>query len=331
MTNKRLLITGGAGYVGSIITRKLLYNGYNVRMLEKFTFGLDSIKDIINHPNLEIIIGNLLEKEDVDKSLEGDLDGIIHLAAIVGDPACAVRGDLAVETNFIGTMRLARQAKEKGIKDFVFASTCSVYGSSESKILNESSELNPVSLYAETKIDAENGLLGLANTDFKPVLLRFGTLYGISPRMRFDLVVNSLTRKLHMEGKCIIFGGDQWRPFVHVLDIGNALEKIIISLESKDLDNIYNVGSTKENYQMRDVGRIFEQEFPDKNIEYVEEVRDKRSYHVDFSKMEKELGFTSTKTVKDGIIEIKKALMDGVIKNPMDIKYYNYQPRRESA
>lgn len=331
MAGKNVLITGGAGYVGSIITRKLLDNGYNVRLLEKFTFGLDSIKDIINHPNLEIIIGNLLEKEDVDKSLDGELDSIIHLAAIVGDPACAVRADLAVETNFVGTMRLARQAKESGIRNFIFASTCSVYGSSESGILTETSELNPVSLYAETKIDAESGLLGLAGQEFKPIMLRFGTLYGISPRMRFDLVINTLTKKLFMEGKCIIFGGDQWRPFVHVSDIANVLEKIMISLESKDLDNVYNVGSTKENYQMRDVGKLFEEHFPDKNIEYVEEVKDKRSYHVDFSKLEKELNFTNTKTVTDGIIEIKKALTDGVFKNPMDIKYYNYQPRRESS
>ena len=331
MTDKNILITGGAGYVGSIITRKLLEKGYNVRMLEKFTFGLDSIKDIINHPNLEIIIGNLLEKEDVDKSLEGDLDSIIHLAAIVGDPACAVRADLAVETNFVGTMRMARQAKEKGIKNFVFASTCSVYGASPTEILTETSQLNPVSLYAETKIDAENGLLGLASTDFKPILLRFGTLYGLSPRMRFDLVVNSLTRKLFQEDKCIIFGGDQWRPFIHVHDLGTVLEKVVAAIEIKDMDTVYNVGSTAENYQMNDVGKLFEEAFPNKTIEYITEVRDKRSYHVDFSKLENELEFKNEKTVRDGIIEIKQGLESGLFKNPMDIKYYNYQPRRESA
>jgi nucleoside-diphosphate-sugar epimerase len=329
MTEKNILITGGAGYVGSIITRKLLDLGYNVRMLEKFSFGLDSIKDIINHPNLEIIIGNLLEKEDVDKSLEGEIDSIIHLAAIVGDPACAVRADLAVETNFVGTMRLARQAKEKGISNFIFASTCSVYGSSENEILNETSELNPVSLYAETKIDAENGLMGLANEDFNPLILRFGTLYGLSPRMRFDLAVNGLSRKLVMENKCLIFGGDQWRPFIHVNDLGTIFESIISTIDSKDFNRIYNVGATKENYQMNDVGRLFEEFFPDKTIEYITEVKDKRSYHVDFSKLEKEIGFTNKKTVRDGISEVKKALEDGTIKKPLDPKYYN-QPRRES-
>lgn len=331
MANKNILITGGAGYVGSIVSRKLLDMGYNIKMLEKFLFGLDSIKDIINHPNLEIIIGNLLEKEDVDKSLEGEIDSIIHLAAIVGDPACAVRADLAVETNFIGTMRLARQAKEKGISNFIFASTCSVYGSSETEILNESSELNPVSLYAETKIDAENGLMGLKNKDFKPLLLRFGTLYGISPRMRFDLAVNGISRKLVMENKCIIFGGDQWRPFIHVYDLGSVLSKIVSKIENKDLDNIYNVGATKENYQMNDVGKLFEEFFPDKTIDYISEIKDKRSYHVDFSKLEKEIGFKNNKTVRDGILEVKNALEDGTIKNPMNPKYYNQVARQESS
>jgi nucleoside-diphosphate-sugar epimerase len=134
-----------------------------------------------------------------------------------------------------------------------------------------------------------------------------------------------------MEDKCIIFGGDQWRPFVHVEDIAGVLERLIELIDKKDLDNIYNVGATNENYQMIDVGKLFEEAFPDKNIEYISEVRDKRSYHVDFSKLEKELGFTNSKTVKDGIIEIKSGLAEGIFNNPLDIKYYNYQPRRESS
>jgi nucleoside-diphosphate-sugar epimerase len=149
--------------------------------------------------------------------------------------------------------------------------------------------------------------------------------------MRFDLVINALSRKLYMEDKCIIFGGDQWRPFIHVYDLGVVLQKVINAIDTKDLDTVYNVGSTQENYQMNDVGKLFEEAFPKKTIEYITEVKDKRSYHVDFTKLETELDYKNTKTVKDGISEIRKSLEDGIFKNPLDIKYYNYQPRRESS
>lgn len=325
MTNGRVLVTGGAGYIGSTLARNLLNSGYEVKVFEKFLFGLDSIKAIINHPNIDIAIGDIREEEDIKTAIE-DVDSVIHLAAIVGDPACAVKGSVAVETNYIAALKLARACRDKGIEKFVFSSSCSVYGASESEILTEESELNAISLYAETKIDAENGILALMDDRFSPVILRLGTIYGLSPRMRFDLVINYLTAKILAEGKGMIFGGGQWRPFVHVADVASGFQTALEAPIEKTKGQIFNVGSTEENYQMNDIGKLLEELLPEANLEYVEKVRDKRSYHVSFDKIKDTLGFETKKTVRDGILEIRDAINSGKLGDYKSRKYYNYNP-----
>jgi len=317
----KILVTGGAGYIGSILVKELIEMNYKVRVMDMFNFGFDSLRGIVSNDNFEMIPGDIRKPEYVNKALDG-IDAVIHLAAIVGDPACTVNADVAIETNYLSTLRIAIAARDKGINKFIFASTCSVYGASDYK-LTEDSSLNPQSLYAETKILAEKGIMDLETDEFKPVILRLGTLYGLSPRMRFDLVINYLIGKLIDEGKCKIFGGDQWRPFLHVSDAAKSFIFALINY-SRMRGKIYNVGNNDANYQLKDIGYILKCIFPELIIEYIFEVKDNRSYNVSFERIES-LGFELHKNIKETIIEIKNYIN----KNKIDFndeKYYNYHP-----
>ncbi|MCK4730456.1 MAG: SDR family NAD(P)-dependent oxidoreductase [Candidatus Aenigmarchaeota archaeon] len=320
----KILITGGAGFIGSVLVRDLLNSNYKVTILDNFTFGLESIKEIKDNPNLKIVRGDIRKSEDIERAIK-DIDVVIHLAALVGDPACAAQADIAYEVNFTSTIKLADMCRSLKINKFIFASTCSVYGASESDVkLTEKSKLNPVSLYAETRLYAEQGILALANKDFSPIILRFGTVYGISPRMRFDLIVNYLTQKAVMGKKIGIFGGTQWRPFIHVNDISRAVQLFLEAPLHKVRGEVFNVGSTDENYQMKRLGEVVKEILPDTKVNCIEEIKDKRSYNVSFDKIKDVLGFKTEKTIKDGIIEIAEAIKKGVIKDPSDPKYYNH-------
>lgn len=324
MSKEKVLVTGGGGYIGSVLIRRLLNSNYKVRILDKFIFGIEPIADILNHPDLEVIIGDIRRMDDLKKAIK-NVDHIVHLAAIVGDPACSVQGDVAVETNFLSTIRLARLARENGIKKFIFASTCSVYGSTDEDVVDENSVTNPVSLYAETKVDAEKQLLTLLENKSSLTILRFGTAYGLSPRMRFDLVINYFVKKALTDKEIKIFGGEQWRPFVHIEDISRAIEIILDSDEEIVKGEIFNVGSTNENYRMKEIGKILKKIIPDTRIETVEQITDKRSYHVSFKKIEKKLEFRNMNTVEGGFIEIKNAIKNGKIRDPDNPIYYNHK------
>jgi len=188
---KRVLVTGGAGFIGSILVDRLLRDGYKVIILDKLMFGVEPLKHFLKtpNPNLAVIVGDIQNEDDVQRALE-HADAVIHLAAIVGDPACAADSELAVNVNFNATVRLADMCKKRRIQRFVFASTCSVYGMGKTEVLTEDAEVSPVSLYAETRLYGERGILSLADRHFSPVLLRLGTLFGLSPRMRFDIIIN---------------------------------------------------------------------------------------------------------------------------------------------
>lgn len=325
--NKVILVTGGAGYIGSILVKVLLKSGYKVRIIEKFLFGREPIKDIQDNKNLEIIGGDIRNDADLRKAIKKDVAAVVHLAAIVGDPACSVDINRAVETNYLATKRIVEICIEAGVGRLLFASSCSVYGSSPTGRLDENSGLNPVSVYAETKIDSEKFILENAGKGkaLCPVILRLATLYGLSPRMRFDLVVNYLSQRAVIEKNINIFGGSQWRPLIHVHDVANAFKFMLEQPEKKVCGRIFNVGSDEENYMLKDLGRMFEEMVSGIKVNYIEEIKDKRTYNVCFDKI-KALGFRTTKKARDGIKEMMDAAKNNEFGEITQRKYYNYKP-----
>jgi nucleoside-diphosphate-sugar epimerase len=322
---KKVLVTGGAGYIGSVLVRILLDNGYNVRAFDSLKFGGDALYDVSQNANFEFMKGDIRNEADVDKALQG-IDYVAHLAAIVGDPACSKFSDEAKEVNDIASVALFERAEKAGVKRFVFASTCSNYGkmSDPNSFVDENSELRPVSLYAELKVKFENYLLNVKKeAKMCATALRFSTVYGYSPRIRFDLTVNEFTRNVCMTGEQEIWGPQFSRPYCHVDDLARAVMLIMESPEEKVRANVFNVGDTKENYSKRMLMEEIQKQLPDVKAIYVDKTEDPRDYRVNCDKIKNELGFTITKKVPDGIGEIIKLMKSGIITDPHSQKFRN--------
>lgn len=305
-----VLVTGGAGYIGSLLVRRLLTRGYRVRVLERFLYGDAPLRGLLKHPRLDLVVADMREPEAVARAVAG-VGTVVHLGGIVGDAACALDEAATVEINVAATRLLADAARAASVPRLLFASSCSVYGASDA-VLDETSALNPVSLYARTKIDGEALLLDRRDAAFAPVILRFATAYGASRRPRFDLAVNLLTAKALRDGRITIHGGDQWRPFVHVDDIGRAL---ILALEApldRVAGQIFNVGATAENYRLATVGDLVQEVIPGTEVIVDEQSADPRNYHVRFDKIRDGLGFSPRYTLRAGMGDLMDALARGV-------------------
>ncbi len=324
---RTVLVIGGAGYIGSALLPRLIGRGYHVRLLDLLMFGTDPIKDVVDHPNLEIIEADFRQIDRIVEAMRG-VDAVIHLGGIVGDPACALDEDLTVDVNLAATRVIAEIARGEGVQRLVFASTCSVYGAGD-EILDEGSALNPVSLYAQTKLASEKVLVDMAGDDFVPVILRFGTIYGLSGRTRFDLVINLLTAKAITEGRITVFGGDQWRPFVHVDDAANA---VFLALNAP-LDNvrgeIFNVGSNGQNYTITQIGQLIAKQIPGSEVVHMGNDSDRRNYRVNFDKINGELGFNPNWTVEMGVDQVRQAISEGRVEDYMDARYSNVKSLTE--
>lgn len=322
---KKVLVTGGAGYIGSVLVRLLLEEGYYVKVLDNLSFGGEAIVDLLNNDNFDFIKGDIRNKDDLIKAMKG-IDYVAHLASIVGDPACAINPELTKDINITGAKLTYETANEMGIKRFVFASTCSNYGKMDdpNAYVDERSELKPVSLYAETKVEFEQFLLSQnKNNSAKPTCLRFSTVYGLSQRVRFDLTVNEFTKELAMGRELVVFGEQFWRPYCHVVDLSRAVLSVFNADIQKVEFNVFNVGDTSENYQKQMIVDEIKKQIPSANIKYVKRDEDPRDYRVNFDKIKNELGFKITKTVPKGIAQIIKVVQDGFLNNPDDQKYKN--------
>jgi len=320
---QHVLIIGGAGYIGSTLCRQLLSQAYSVRVLDALLYGDKSLAGLKEDPRFELLEGDSRDVSAVFRAML-DMDAVVHLGELVGDPACALDEKLTLEINLAATRMVAEAAQGCGVKRFVYASSCSVYGAS-SEISDERSALKPVSLYARAKIGSEQTLLALNGPDFHPVILRLSTVFGHSFRPRFDLVVNFLTAKAVRDGEITIFGGEQWRPFVHVADVAQAIvlcvEAPLVSVKAR----IFNVGSDEQNYTINQVGELIHGIVPQARVVNVEGNGDRRDYRVSFSRIRRELGFKARYSVEDGVREIHAALMDGKIGDYQDRCYSNYK------
>jgi len=332
MNQKHILITGGAGYIGSILTSELLRQNHQVTILDSLLFGGESIMPFMSHPNFHFIKADVTESRAVRDGIKKDWDkpsAVIHLAGIVGFPACqAVGKQVAWKYNVEATKLAYEQSADLGVERFVFASTYSNYGlSPDGKPVTEESPLNPQSLYAETKIAAEEYLLNQKDSSCAPLLFRFATLYGISPRTRFDLIVNQFVLEAFTKRQLIIYQRGYSRSFVHIRDI---VRGIIIGLETeqnKIRGQVFNLGTENGNYTKSDIVNLVLKRMPETIVEYKDLTfgGDMRDITVSFEKIKRVLGFETTLDVDDGVREVLFALKSGLIRNPTAEHYRNAQ------
>lgn len=329
---RHAVITGGAGYIGSLLTSELLRTGWRVTVLDSLLFGGESLVPFLSHPSFHFVKADVTDPRAVKDSLKGDWakpEAVIHLAAIVGFPACqAVGKQAAWKYNVEATKMVFEQASALGAERFVFASSYSNYGlSPDGKPVTEESPLNPQSLYAETKIAAEEYLLGQKDAPAAPLLFRLATLYGISPRTRFDLIVNQFVLEAFSKRELIIYQRGYSRSFVHVRDTVRGILLGLDAPEAKTRGQVYNLGADNGNYTKDQIVNLVLVRMPETVVEYKDLTfgGDMRDITVSFEKIRRELRFETALTVDDGIRELVFALKSGLIRNPHDEKYRNAQ------
>jgi nucleoside-diphosphate-sugar epimerase len=329
---KHIFITGGAGYIGSLLTSELLRLNYRVTVADSLLFGGESLVPFLHHPNFHFVKADVTEKRAVKDSLKGDWqkpDALIHLAAIVGFPACqAVGKQVAWKYNVEATQMVFEQAADLGVERFVFASTYSNYGMApDGKPVTEETPLNPQSLYAETKIAAEEYLLRQKDSACAPLLFRFATLYGISPRTRFDLIVNQFVLDAFTKRALIIYQRGYSRSFVHIRDVARGVIMGLEAERAKIQGQVFNLGTDNGNYSKDDIVRLVLKRLPQTIVEYKDLTfgGDMRDITVSFAKIKNTLGFETTLDVNDGVREVLFALKSGLIQDPTDARYRNAQ------
>lgn len=320
---KRILVIGGAGYIGSTLVRLLRKRGYAVSILDTFLYDSNSLKDVENDNAIKVIKGDTRHIEDIIEAMQ-DVDAVVHLAELVGDSACANNPRQTLQINYLATKLIASLCKYFQINRLIYASSCSVYGASTSdELLYEASSLNPVSLYATMKAESEKALFEMMDDNFSPTILRLATVYGASYRPRFDLVVNSLTVKALMKREISIFNGFQWRPHVHVEDAGRAIIAVLEAPLEHVRGEIFNVGSNKQNHTIAEVGSRIVKIIPGVRVNTYNNEEDKRNYRIDFSKIASRLNFEARKRLEDGIKEIIELMGSGMVKDYQAQRFYN--------
>jgi len=321
----RVLVTGGAGYVGSTLVPLLLERGFQVRVLDSLMHGGESLLGVWAHPDFEFRRGDIRDRSTVRAAL-ADVHAVVHLAAIVGDPACARDPELSKAVNLDASLALLQDCRAAGVIRLVFASTCSNYGkmADADGYVDERSPLSPVSLYAETKVAMERALLDPSSTaGLCATPLRFATVFGVSPRMRFDLTVNEFTAELITRRRLKVFGEQFWRPYVHVRDAARAVVTALEAPETRVRGEVFNVGATDQNYQKQQLVELIRPHATDAVVEYVHKAEDPRDYRVTFSKIADRLGFRTTRSVSQGIAEVAHLVEASTVSDWTAARYRN--------
>jgi len=319
-----VLVTGGAGYVGAEVVGSLLDAGWDVRVLDSLLHGQESVARELERRGARVTVGDVADAGARRTCLEG-ATAVVHLAAIVGDPACARDPELARATNVEGTRALVADAAGAGASHLVFASTCSNYGrmADPETPVNEEAPLAPVSLYAEQKVEIEEMLLEGASGSLAATCLRFATVYGAAPRMRFDLTVNEFTRELWDDRELEVFGEQFWRPYVHVRDAARGVARVLEAGPDELGGDVFNVGASDENYRKLDLVEIIAGVVPTGRVSFVHRDEDPRDYKVSFEKIRERLGFELTMRVPDGVAEIARGLDEEAFGDPFDVRHRN--------
>ncbi len=319
-----IVVSGGAGYIGAPLCLDLAASGYRVRALDVLLHGQREIAALIEQAGVELVAADVRDGAARERALDG-ADAVVHLAAIVGDPACGRDPVLARAVNVEGSLALAADAERLGVQRFLMASTCSNYGrmADPATPIDEQGVLAPVSLYAEQKVAIERSLLGRANGPMRATCLRFATVFGVAPRMRFDLTVNEFTRDLWADRRLEVFGEQFWRPYVHVRDAGRAIRTVLEAPSELVAGEVFNVGRSGENYRKLDIVTEIRKLIDRGEVIYVHRQEDPRDYKVSFDKIRRILGFETEMTVPDGIAELLDALERGRFGDPFDACYRN--------
>lgn len=329
MPAEQVLVTGGAGYIGSHLVRKLLERGLRVRVLEKFLYGDRGLRDLVGEAGLEVREGDICDRNDMLSACQG-VRHVIALAAIVGDPACELDPVETKRVNLDSTQLLVDVARETGVQRLVFASSCSVYGANDDNFLDEDSWLNPVSLYARTRIQSEE-ILTQQRGPIETIILRLSTVCGWSPRMRFDLMVNTITARAVVDGSVRIVGASQWRPHIHVQDVARAFLCAAVDAAPEHAQgHIYNTGGDDLNFTVGQVAEKVVAQIPGTKVDYADDVDDLRSYRVSFGRIEKALGYRPEWSVDDTIKELRGKLESGAVADYSDDIYSNLKWLRRS-
>jgi nucleoside-diphosphate-sugar epimerase len=327
---KHVLVTGGAGFLGSLLCGHLLQRGYSVTVVDDLLYGGESLLAYFSHPGFHFFKANVSEPRAIRSSLNSAWPipiAVVHLAGIVGFPACqAVGRQVAWRYNVESAQMVFDQAAELGISRFIFASTYSNYGTSHAdKPATEESPLNPQSLYAETMANVEKILSAQSDSPCSPLIFRMAHLYGLSPRPRFDLVVNQFVWEAYRNRDLLIYQRGYSRSFMHVQD---AVRGIILGLEANEEDirgQVFNLGSKSGNLTKDEIVEKILKRLPETTVRYKDLTfgGDMRDFHVSFKKVKEKLGFEARLNVEDGVREILHALRNGIIENPQDQRYRN--------
>jgi nucleoside-diphosphate-sugar epimerase len=329
--SETVLVTGGAGYIGATVCHELLANGHRVRALDSLIHGQDPVAQELEQLGAMVIRGDLRDPDARREALAG-VKAVVHLAAVVGDPACARDPEFSHAINVEASKALIDDAASAGVDHLVFASTCSNYGrmADPTVPIDEHGELRPVSLYAEQKVAIEQTLLGAESGEeasdrptMRATCLRFATIHGVAPRMRFDLTVNEFTRDLWAGRPLEVFGEQFWRPYVHVRDAARAVRTVLEAPPALVDGEVFNVGCSRENYRKLDLVGILGEHLDTVGVSYVQREEDSRDYRVSFEKIQDKLDFAITMSVSESVAEVLQSLRSGAIADPFDATHTN--------